>query len=274
VAATSESDGMRDMRRDAASLRRYWPLAALVLGTGLVLATGAHRYLSLEALIAHRDRLQGFVAEHEALALAAYTLVYIGVVALSLPGAAVLTVLGGFLFGWLVCGVVTVLAATVGSTVVFLIARTSFGEGLVRKAGPRLTKLADSFRADAFTYLLFLRLVPLFPFWLVNLAPALVGTPLKTFVLATLIGIMPGTFAFAFAGAGLDSVVAAQHHAREACLAAGHGDCVVTLHVGALVTPQLLAAFGALGLMALIPVVAKRIWGKHVRPLDATGGGT
>jgi uncharacterized membrane protein YdjX (TVP38/TMEM64 family) len=259
--------------RGAASLRRYWPLAALVLATALIVATGAHRYLSLDTLISHRHRLQAGVAEHGALALAAYALVYVGVVALSIPGAAVLTILGGFLFGWFIGGAVAVLAATAGSLIVFLIARTSLGEGLVRKAGPRLKKLADGFRQDAFAYLLFLRLVPLFPFWLVNLAPALVGTPLKTFALATFVGILPGTFAFAFAGAGLDSVVAAQHAAQADCVAAGRADCVATLHVSALVTPQLLAALAALGLMALVPVVAKRVWAKRARPLDAENGG-
>lgn len=257
----------------AAGLRRFLPLAVLVLATGLVFATGAHRHLSLDALIAHRDRLQAFVTERAALALAAYALVYVGVVALSIPGAAVLTVLGGFLFGWFLGGIMAVLAATAGSTLVFLIARTSLGEGLARKAGPRLKKLADGFREDAFAYLLFLRLVPLFPFWLVNLASALVGTPLQTFVLATLIGILPGTFAFAFAGAGLDSVVAAQHAAQADCLAAGRADCAAMLHLGALVTPQLLAAFAALGFAALIPVVAKRVWGKRVQPLDVRSGG-
>src|SRR3954453_7150515 len=253
-------------------LRRVWPLAALAVATGLVFATGAHRWIRLDALIARRDDLQAFVSAHGALAVAAYALVYVGVVALSIPGAAVLTVLGGFLFGWFLGGIATVVAATSGSVVVFLIARTALGESLVRKAGPHLAKIAAGFRDDAFAYLLFLRLVPLFPFWLVNLVPALVGTPLRVFLLATLVGILPGTFAFAIAGDGLDSVVLAQQQADAACRAAGRADCGATLHVGALVTPQFLLALTALGVMALIPILAKRVWARRARPADAQGG--
>jgi uncharacterized membrane protein YdjX (TVP38/TMEM64 family) len=252
----------------AAGLRRFLPLAVLVLATGLVFATGAHRHLSLDALIAHRDRLQAFVTERAALALAAYALVYVGVVALSIPGAAVLTVLGGFLFGWFLGGIMAVLAATAGSTLVFLIARTSLGEGLARKAGPRLKKLADGFREDAFAYLLFLRLVPLFPFWLVNLASALLGVELATFVWTTFLGIMPATFAFAFAGMGLESVVAAHQAVYESCVASGAQSCIMRVRPTDLVTRELVLALAALGLLALLPVLVKR-WRSRKAPEQA-----
>ena len=106
-------------------------------------------------------------------------------------------------------------------------AKSACGENLVRRAGPLAGKLADGFRADAFSYLLFLRLVPAFPFFLVNLVPALVGVKLSTFVAATFIGIIPATFAFSFLGSGLDSVIAAQEKIFRACLAAGRTDCHV-----------------------------------------------
>ncbi|MGL4975055.1 MAG: TVP38/TMEM64 family protein, partial [Bosea sp. (in: a-proteobacteria)] len=117
----------------------------------------------------------------------------------------------------------------------------------------------EGFREDAASYMLFLRLVPVFPFWLVNLAPALAGVPLSTFLWTTLVGIVPGTFAFAFAGAGLDSVVAAQAAARASCLAAGRTDCSAGLDLKALVTPQLLTAFALLGLVALVPVIWRKL---------------
>jgi uncharacterized membrane protein YdjX (TVP38/TMEM64 family) len=117
----------------------------------------------------------------------------------------------------------------------------------------------EGFRDDAFNYLLFLRLVPLFPFWLVNLAPALFNVKLVTFVAATLLGIIPGTFAFAFLGSGLDSIIAAQQAAYQACLAAGRGDCEMRFEAGALLTPELIIAFVALGVVALIPVAVKRV---------------
>jgi uncharacterized membrane protein YdjX (TVP38/TMEM64 family) len=193
-------------------------------------------------------------------------------VALSLPGAVFLTVFGGFLFGWLLGGVTTVVAATIGAVIVFLIARTSVGDALGRRAGPRLKRIAKGFREDAFAYLLFLRLVPAFPFWLVNLAPALFGMPLRSFALATAVGILPGTFAFAFAGAGLDSVIVAQKAAKQACLAAGGGDCMMRVDLHALVTPKLVIALGALGVVSLIPVLLRR-WSAHrMRPLGAKRG--
>jgi uncharacterized membrane protein YdjX (TVP38/TMEM64 family) len=141
---------------------------------------------------------------------------------------------------------------------VFLIARSACAEVILRRAGPLAAKVAEGFRADAFHYLLFLRLVPVFPFWLVNLAPALVGVRLGTFVLATALGIIPGTFAYALVGEGLDSVIAAQEAAYRACLAAGHGDCRLAFSLSSVATPQLMAAFAALGLVALIPVALRK----------------
>ena len=154
----------------------------------------------------------------------------------------------------------------------FLIAKGACGESLVRRGGPLLRKIADGFRANAFSYLLFLRLVPAFPFFLVNLAPALVGVRLWTFVAATAIGILPATFALAFVGSGLDSVIAAQEVIYRACLASGRTDCTVHFDLGMIVTPQLLAALAALGVMSLIPVIVKRVraHGGRARPAPLT----
>jgi uncharacterized membrane protein YdjX (TVP38/TMEM64 family) len=128
-----------------------------------------------------------------------------------------------------------VIGATAGATVIFLIAKSALGDWLVRRAGRRAEKLAAGFCADAFNYLLFLRLVPLFPFWLVNLVPALCGVRLATFVAATALGIIPGTFAFAFLGASLDSAIKAQD-----------------------VKPLIVAALAALGVLTLVPMAIKR----------------
>jgi uncharacterized membrane protein YdjX (TVP38/TMEM64 family) len=265
--ATSEDGGTNEAGGRRA-LARFLPLAVLIAAMIAVFATGAHRYLKLENLIAHRDYLQGFVAAHEVKAVALYMLLYVGVVGLSVPGAVFLTVFGGFLFGWLAGGLAACVAASIGATIVFLIARSSVGDALVQRAGPRLKRLAEGFREDALSYLLFLRLVPVFPFWLVNLAPALLGIPLKTFVLGTSIGVIPNTFAFAFAGAGLDSVIAAQKAAKQACIAAGRSDCYMHIDLHALITPKLLIALGMLGALALIPVLVRR-FGRRLKPLDA-----
>lgn len=244
--------------------RRWGPLVLLVVAAAVVYASGASEYVSLATIADHRDTLQDFVSEHWFAAIAAYGLIYMGVVALSIPGAALLTMIGGFLFGWLATGLLVVVAATAGATVIFLVARTSLGDVLARRAGPRLNALARGFRDDAFSYLLFLRLVPVFPFWLVNIAPALFGVRLASFVAATFAGIIPGTFAFAFLGSGLDTILAEQTAAYEACVAAQRSGCAIKLEAGALLTPELIIAFVALGVMALIPVVFRRVRARRV----------
>lgn len=241
--------------RRGAGLRRWLPLAVLVALMAGGFALGLHESLTLSNLIMRRQDLGALVGDHLVAAIAAYGLIYALAVALSFPGAALLTIAGGFLFGWLAAGITTVLSATLGACAVFLVARSSLGETLTERAGPFVERLARGFRDNAFHYLLFLRLTPVFPFWLVNIAPAVFRMPLSSYALATLIGIVPGTFAFTVIGSGLDSVIAAQEEADPGCAAAGR--CQVD--VAALVTPELLAAFFALGLASLLPVVLKKL---------------
>jgi uncharacterized membrane protein YdjX (TVP38/TMEM64 family) len=242
--------------------KRLWPLALLVAATVLVVGMGWTRYLTLEELVARREALRAAIAERAWLALFAFMAIYAGSVALSLPGAAVLTLAGGFLFGWFLGGIASIVAATLGAIVVFLVARTAFGEILAARAGPWLERLRRGFQEDAFSYLLFLRLVPIFPFWLVNLAPALLGVGLSTYAAATFIGIIPGSFAYSIAGKGLDSLIVAQQAAHQSCLAKMGPDaeksCPFVLEPTALLTPGLIAGFVALGIAALIPIVVKR----------------
>jgi len=141
---------------------------------------GWHRQLSFETLVRHHQALQDYIAMHELSAVAAYVALYIAMVALSVPVGIFLSVAGGALFGTILGGVAATVGATVGAIVIFLIAKSAVGEHLVRRAGPLAEKLARGFRADAFSYLLFLRLVPIFPFWLVNLVSALCGVRLAT----------------------------------------------------------------------------------------------
>ncbi len=250
---------------------RFLPLAVLFGAMAAVFGLGLHRYLSLDAIITQRHWLKSFVAAHSVYAVLLFGLVYVVAVALSVPGAVVLTLLGGFLFGWFVGGAVTVVAATLGATIVFLVARTSLGAALAEKAGPALGRLSKGFQHDAVSYMLFLRLVPLFPFWLVNLAPALFGVRLPAYVMSTLVGILPGTFAFSVAGAGLDSLIEAQQTAYASCVAAGRPGCVMKFDPRALVTPEILAAFAALGVVSLIPVAIRRFAGKKLAALDEAG---
>lgn len=256
---TLEEVAARASSTRGALLRRWGPLAILLCAIAAAWAAGLQDYLSLTAIADNRDALIGFVSNNAVLSGLIYFGVYATAVSLSLPGASLLTILGGFLFGWLAGGFLTVLAATAGAIVIFLVARTSLGEALASRAGPWMNRLSKGFREDAFHYLLFLRLVPVFPFWLINIAPALAGVPLGTYAITTLIGIIPGTFAFSVLGSGLDSIITAQRQAHLACVAEqGAANCQFTLDAGALVTPQLLAAFAALGVVALIPVAVRK----------------
>lgn len=244
--------------------RRLLPVLVLVGVAALVFAMGWHRHLTIESIAANRDRLQEFIRDHWAVALAAYVAIYASAVAVSVPGSLVMTLTGGLLFGWLVAGTATVVAATIGATVVFLVARSAFGETLAAKAGPSLAKLRDGFKRNALSYLLFLRLVPAFPFFLVNIAPALLGVPLRTYVLGTFFGIIPGTFAFASAGAGLDGVIASAKAEYAACVAEkGAAACKLTISLSNLINTETKIAFVLLGVVALIPVLLKNRSNRH-----------
>ncbi len=248
-------------------LKRLWPLLLLLAATGFVFAMGWQRYLTLQALAENREALRGYIDGNMLMSLLGFIALYVVVVALSLPGGAVLTLAGGFLFGWFVGGVASVIGATIGATIVFLIARITMSDVLAARAGPLLSRFREGFRQDAFSYLLFLRLVPIFPFWLVNLAPGLLGVGFWTYVATTFLGIIPGTFAFSLAGSGLDSVIEAQQAAHQSCLAkmgpGGQESCSYTLDPGALLTPELIAGLAALGVVALIPVAVK--WFRRTR---------
>ncbi len=247
------------------SARASWlPLAILLACMALVFVFGGHKILSLKTIGLNYEALKMLIIEHLGLAILIYFVVYVAVVALSLPGGLVMTLAGGLFFGWKLATPLTVVAATVGATIVFLVARTSVGEPLAAKAGPWLGKLREGFRENALSYLLFLRLVPAFPFVVVNLAPALLGVPLRTYVLGTFLGIIPGTVAFTVTGSGLASVIKAQNRAYAECLAKAlpNVTCPYKIDKSVLLTKEVVAAFVLLGVLALITVIIKR-WNKR-----------
>ncbi len=216
---------------------RWLPLAIVLAGLAIGYALGLHHYLSLEALRRSELRLAVFVEDNAPAAAFLYCAVYIAAVALSFPGASFLTIAGGFLFGAMFGTGLALVAATIGATLIFLVARTSLGEYLAGKAGPRMQRLREGFQREGFSYLLFLRLVPLFPFWLVNLAAALFGMRLLPYVLATAIGILPGTFVFSYFGQGLRTALGSE---------------------GPPLSVGLFVALALLGLMALLPAIVRR----------------
>lgn len=201
--------------------------------------SGLLDYASLESLKTHKDALQLLADEYPVLGPLAFILGYAVVVALSLPVASLLTLLGGFLFGSVWGTAAVVLGATAGATTLFLIARSSLGETLRQKAGPLYKRVAKDMEESHASYLLFLRLVPLFPFVLVNILPALFQVRLLTYIWTTVVGILPGSFIYVNLGTAL-------------------GD-INTL--SDLISKQTLLAFGLLGVLALMPVMLKKMKG-------------
>lgn len=203
------------------SLARFAPILLIAAAFALALVFRVHERLSLDALYTQSQTLDAFVAQNLAAALALFVLIYALAVTISLPGASILTISGGFLFGTWTGGAGAWLGATIGATLIFLAARTAFGDMLRAKAGGWLEKLSEGFRANAFSYLLVLRLTPIAPFFVVNVAPAFLDVKLRDYVLATLIGIIPGTFVYAAVGAGLKAALAtgATTDPREAAAA-------------------------------------------------------
>ena len=232
-------------------LHRFLPLLVLVGALVIAWLTGIQDYLSLSYLDEQRGVLIGLVGTRPVVASLIFMGIYTTAVALSLPAASVLTIFAGFLFGWLHGGSMVVIAATLGATILFLAARSGFGGLLKDKLGSKAEAFAEGFRKDAFGYLLVLRLAPVFPFFLVNIAPAFFNVKTRDYVTATALGILPGTFAFAWLGEGVGSVL-------DAAKASGS-----TPSVSQLVTPQITIAFAALAVVAAIPLVIKRLKGKH-----------
>ena len=229
-------------------LKRLLPLMLLALVLVLFYALDISRLISFESLAEHRTMLLAWVEAHPIAAPLSYILLYIAVVAFSLPGGMVMSIAGGFLFGVLDGGSYAVVGATIGATTLFLVAKTSIGDYLLAKAGGALKRLQQGFAEDALSYLFVLRLIPLFPFFLVNLAPAFLGISLRVYLIATAFGIMPGTFIYALTGSGLGSVLA---QGGEVTLAG-------------IFTPQVIGALAGLAFLALLPVLYKRFGGSRV----------
>ncbi len=222
--------------------RRIW-IAIFALGVIFAIhASGLPASLSLETLRAHRQEIVNFVSENYALSAIGYIAIYVIVVALSLPSALLLTLSGGFLFGAAAGTVFTVTGATVGATLLFIFARTMMGDNAMAHFGKTGARLACAIKANAWSYLLVLRLLPLFPFFLVNVIPAFAGVRLGTFVITTFLGIIPATFVFSLSGAGLGEVL-------------DQGDGI---SINSVLTPEIMAALGGLALLALAAIPLKR----------------
>lgn len=233
----------------------------LCLGLAVLAAAwlGLGRFLRLDLLLLHIDDFAKFVAGHAVLAGLAYVMAYAVSVALSLPIALALTLIGGTLFGGLAGAALTAVGATLGACALFLAARGVFHAYFARKSEGWLARLRSQFNADAASYLLLLRLTPVFPFAIVNLAAALLGTPFRTYLWTTFFGILPGTLAYSMTGAGLGGVLTGEAARLAACHKAGGAECRATLDLSALISRELVLGLAALAVVMVVSIVARRM---------------
>lgn len=230
--------------------RRIIPLAIILCGIAAFFGFGLHSYVTFDTLKENREWLISQVADHRILTVLIFIVIYAAVAGFSLPGATVVSITGGFLFGLWYGTAWNVIGATIGAVLLFIAARTILGDVLYRKVGPWLEKMDSNFQENAFNYLLFLRLVPLFPFFVVNLVPAFVGVSLRTFVITTFVGIIPGAFVYTLFGAGLGAIF-------------DRGD---EFSASQAVTPEIIAGLVGLAVLSLLPIAIKMWRAKRARP--------
>jgi uncharacterized membrane protein YdjX (TVP38/TMEM64 family) len=224
-------------------LRRFWPLVLLLAAFTAVWASDLSQQISWAGLARNQAAFTAWVASHPITAPALYMLIYAASVLLSLPESAVITVAGGLLFGTVIGGVLAILGSSTGATILFLAVRHHLANAIASRRGRFLDAVRLSLQRDGFSYLLAIRLVPAFPFWLVNLAAGLSGMRLLPYAAATVIGIMPATFVFASIGAGVGDVLAA----------GGRPDLALIF------SPRILGPLIGLAALSLLPVAWRRL---------------
>lgn len=225
-------------------IKRMIPIGFLLFSALLIYLLDLHKYLSFQELKTHRKTLQIFVSKHRFLSPFIYILIYAVLTALSIPGGAFFSVIGGFLFPQPFSTLYVVSGASLGASLLFLSARYAFSNYLKKKMGSWLKKVSSGLKKKPFSYLFFLRLVPIFPFWFVNLAPALLGVFFFPFFLTTFLGIIPGSFVYTQAGRGLGSAF----------------DSEEDFSLTTFLNPQIRIALFALGAFALLPIILKKLW--------------
>lgn len=226
-------------------IKRWAPLIGLAALMIAAFASGLHEKISLQVLQENKDAMLNAVAAQPVVTALGFLAIYIVFVALSLPAATLLTLTGGFLFGPFLGTLYVVTAATIGATIIFFVAKTSLGATLREKAGGLYKRIEGNMNENAAGYLMFMRLVPVFPFFLVNIVPALFNVKPRTYILTTFFGIMPGSFVYVNLGGQLATIE----------------------NLSDLVSTQTLLAFAMLGAFALIPTLYKQF--KNRKKKDA-----
>ncbi len=241
---TQATDAPKVVPKVYFTIGKIIPIAVVVLAIIIFFIMGFDQYLSFVALRDNRGRLMEWYQLNQVMTIIWFLTIYTAVVALSLPGATWMSLAGGFIFGTLQATFYVVMAATLGAFIVFILAQYCLADFFKQKTGKTVQKMEAGFQSNALSYLLFLRLVPLFPFWLVNLVPAFLGVPARTFIIATALGIIPGSAIFCWVGSGLGAVLDA-------------GGVLDPEEI--LFKPEIVWPITCLGILALVPIVYKKI---------------
>ena len=221
--------------------RNYLPILLIVVASLTAWMLGVQKYLNFDSLREHQQMLVSFIDQHFVEAILLYSVTYIVIVWLAFPVATFLTLAGGFFFGQWIGTTATVLSATIGASILFISTKIASQDLLDENTKPWIKKMKKGFQEHAFTYLLTLRLMPIFPFFAINIAAAVLQIPFSTFFFGTLIGIIPGTFVYVTLGIGIRDVIQQPEFTPQVIL-----------------DPKLLIAFIGLGLLALLPIIYKK----------------
>lgn len=233
-----------------------------VLAAAVLLLNDGAEFFSVKTIGLNYATLKHWVEHQYALSLLAYIGAYLVIAAFMMPGSAMLTTLGGLLFGIAVGFPVALLGSILGAGLAYHVARILFA-GPFRRANARLIdRLQTGFKRHGLGYMLSLRLAPGIPSGVINVAPALIGVPFATFLLGSALGFIPSRLALATAGAGLGRVIEAENLDYAACLQASQNaatPCPYKIDVSQLLTNEIVAAFVALALLALLPAALDAI---------------
>jgi uncharacterized membrane protein YdjX (TVP38/TMEM64 family) len=225
-------------------IKRFAPLLVIAAGLAAFFALGGPQYFNLESLRANREVLAAFVDGNFLLAILGFMGLYAVLTAISFPGASVMSLFGGFMFGTVAGTFGIVIGATLGATALFLAARYAIGDSLRKKAGPYMQKFEAGLKENEFSYMFILRLIPAFPFFIVNIVPALFDVKLRNYMITTLLGIIPGSLVYASVGNGIGAVF---DQGGEVQLS------------GLMLQPKVILPIVGLILLSLLPIIHKKI---------------
>ncbi|UTW55908.1 TVP38/TMEM64 family protein [Kordiimonas sp. SCSIO 12610] len=234
--------------------KRFLPIGIIVIALIAFFATGLNEYFTVDAIAENQSTLKEFARDNLVLAMLAVVVIYAIATAISAPVGSIFTLLSGFILGTLYGGIAVVVGATIGATIIFYAGREAAGDTLAKLGGEKMKNLEEGFAKDAMSYMFILRLVPLFPFFVVNLAAAAFRVPAKSYVIATFFGIMPGTFVFASVGAGFSSITESEN-----------------IGAGILLQPEIIGPIIGLVVLSLVPIIYKKIKGEDTAEPSENG---